>query len=115
MKKKLLYLAIAMMGLFVACSEEEDLELPELVGMQLEYNVRQGTTFELNPKVVNWNKVAYEWILDNKTFSREAKLKFQPEERGSFKFKLRVSGEKGVGIFPFTVHVYGKYKYGAFI
>lgn len=115
MKKKLLYLAIAMMGLFVACSEEEDLELPELVGMQLEYNVRQGTTLELNPRVVNWKKVAYEWILDNKTFSREARLKFQPEERGSFKFKLRVSGEKGVGLFPFTVHVYGKYKYGAFI
>lgn len=117
MQKKLLYLAIAITGLFAACSDEEDMKFPEILGIKTEYNIKKGSVLELVPIIKNQKNPTYEWILNNnnKTLSKEPKLKFQSKEKGSFNLILQVSGDNGIINFPFIIHVYDKYRYGIFI
>lgn len=115
--KKTFYYAffVLLMGLTIASCKDDTVETPLISGIETDYMLKQGAILEVSPQITNNQNAVYEWIMDGKTISKEPKLRFNPKERGTFKIKLKVSNNGGVAEYPFTVTVYGKYKYGTFI
>lgn len=114
--KKLFSVAMtAFLLLVIASCQREVFEAPVISGIENEYLIKEGTTLEITPNVLNKEDIVYEWLINGTSVSKEEKLVFTETAPNEYKVILKVTTKGGTSQAAFIIRVYGKYTYGTFV
>lgn len=124
------YCYVAMMlccAMFTACTDKTNEELPmpttqdakieEVEGLEKGYSVRLGSDLTLEPHIIFGDgkpqELTYEWTMDYKVVSKNAKLMVTCTELGKHNIALKVMAKDGTARFAeTTVYVYSDFDRG---
>ena len=118
MRKILYLLTIVSLFTFIACSEEDEILIPdvEIENVSELTSIAQGDTVYLKAKINTVQPSSFTWAVNGeKAESTDLTFVFVPAEVGKHVVTLTCSNNAGEAFAALEIDVYGKYKYGTYV